>query len=578
VQTLAFLEADPDTGKAETYKWRLHIPPEIPGSEAPGILLPPEKKARQRAVRRLFPALPPLPAEPTPLPGPGGKPYTLADLQRLAAENSPQLRQAASDVEAARGNLRQARAYPNPTVGYEVDPSNDGSAPGVQGFFVDQVVKTGGKLKLQAAAAEADLRNAELALRRAHSDLATQVRNAYFALLVAKETVRVTKGLARFTDEVYRIQVDLALEAAAAYEPAALRAQAYMARLSLKQAIATYIYAWKQLVAAVGLRQLPLSEVAGRIDRAIPYFDYDAVLAYVLRSHTDVLTARNAIDKTRYSLKLAQITPAYPDVEFRVAVLKEFVLPPKQVVPTAQVSLPLPIWDQNKGNIRAAEAALVRASEEPHRVEVTLTTGLATAYVSYKNNLVALEYYRRHILPDQVRAYRGVYDRRREDPSVAFADVVTAQQTLAASVTTYLGLLGSLWTSAVTVADFLQTDNLFALAQPEAVPALPDLEHLPPWLCPHPAAPAFPGHPAPAGPCQPALVGNQGSAHPAPSEGTPRPLAPPSPLPLSPSGERGRGEGGAAGTTLPAVVMVPEQPLSPAAAGKPPVDRTLTGP
>ena len=59
-----------------------------------------------------------------------------------------------------------------------------------------------------------------------------------------------------------------------------------------KQSIANYIYAWKQLVADMGLRQLPLSAVEGQVDRLIPYYDYDAVLAHVLRNHTDVLTAR----------------------------------------------------------------------------------------------------------------------------------------------------------------------------------------------------------------------------------------------------------------------------------------------
>ena len=129
-----------------------------------------------------------------------------------------------------------------------------------------------------------------------------------------------------------------------------------------------------------------------------------------------MLTARNGIDKARYNLKLAQVTP-YPDVDVNVSVLKEYVLPPKQIVPTVTLGMPLPIWDQNKGNIMAAEAALVRASEEPHRVEVTLTNNLATAYTGYKNNLDALEYYRRYILPDQVRYYRGVFDRRQIDPT-----------------------------------------------------------------------------------------------------------------------------------------------------------------
>src|SRR5262249_58825701 len=118
---------------------------------------------------------------------------------------------------------------------------------------------------------------------------------------------------------------------------------------------------------------LRLSEVAGRIDAAIPYYDYDVVLDYALKNHTDVLTARNGLDKARYNLKLAQITP-FPDVDVNLAVLKELDLPPKQWVHTAVIGIPFPIWDQNKGNIRAAEAALIRATEEPHRVEESLTT------------------------------------------------------------------------------------------------------------------------------------------------------------------------------------------------------------
>jgi cobalt-zinc-cadmium efflux system outer membrane protein len=484
VQTTAYMQATPNPASGKP-RIELTIPAEIPGSETPPIALPREPAAKQRAIAQLYPELPPLPIEPGAQLGPDGQPYTLAVLQQLAATNSPQLRQAAADVEAARGNLIQARAYPNPTTGWNVQPSNDGSTAGLQGPFIEQTVKFAGKLKLASASADMDLRNAELALKRTRSDLATSVRNAYYALLVAKETVRVNKALAHFTDEVYRLQERL-LEGGfpAPYEPAALRAQAYITRLAYKQSIQTYIYAWKQLVAAIGLRQLPLSQVAGRIDAVIPYYDYDAVLAYVLRNHTDVLTARNGIDKARYNLKLAQITP-YPDVDFNISLLKEFAVAPKQMVHTVTVGFPLPVWDQNKGNIIASESALMRAGEEPHRVEESLTTNLATAYTGYKNNLDALEYYRKFILPDQVRFYRGVLERRQIDPNAAFADLVAAQQGLVADVTSYLTLLGSLWTSVVSVADLLQTDDLFQLGPPLPVPPLPDVETLFSWPCCH---------------------------------------------------------------------------------------------
>ena len=480
LQTTALLQPAHPAKDVKDFKERIKLPAAIPGAETPLIKKPPENEAKKReAIRTLYPPLPELPTEPKPEPGPDGQPYTLSALQQLAAANSPTLRQAAADVEAARGTMIQAGTYPNPTVGQEVDPSNDGSTAGVWGVFVDQTIKTGGKLRLAESAARQDFENAELALKRSRSDLSTSVRNNYFALLVSKETVRVTRALAEFTDEVYRLQEKLLeVGSAAPYEPAALRAQAYAARLAYRQALQTYIYNWKQLVAAVGLRQLPLSEVAGRIDAFIPSYDYDTVLAHVLHRHTDVLTARNGIEKARYNLKLQQVTPV-PDVDVRLAVLKEFALAPEKYVHTLQVGVPLPIWDQNKGNILNAEAALVRATEEPHRVELTLTNSLANAYTNYRTSLEGLEYYRKYILPDQVRTYRGVFERRGIDPGVVFGDLVTAQQTLATGVTQYLTILGQVWSSVVSVADLLQTDDLFQLAQPNEVPPLLDLDLLP---------------------------------------------------------------------------------------------------
>ena len=222
-------------------------------------------------------------------------------------------------------------------------------------------------------------------------------------MLVGNETVRVNRALAHFTDEVYRLQAQMLLAGQAApYEPAGLRGPAFSARLAYAQSIQTYIYSWKQLVATINMRQLPLTEVAGRVDAFIPLYDYDALLAYVLRNHTDVLTAVNGAEIARYNLKAAQVTPV-PDVSLGLIVTRDYSVEPKQTCPSLTLGLPLPIWDRNKGGVISAEAALVRAEEEPHRVEKNLTNTLAGAYATYKTNLDALEYYRRYILPDEVR-------------------------------------------------------------------------------------------------------------------------------------------------------------------------------
>jgi cobalt-zinc-cadmium efflux system outer membrane protein len=511
VRTAAILQAKPEKPltPAELAARRLQVPGVIPGSETPpldftkpkpggkpGERIPMTPAERAAAVKALYPDPPALEPGPTVQPGPGGRPYTLADLQELATRFSPTLKQAISDVQAARGNMLTARAYPNPTLAFEADPSATGLSPTFQGFFLDQPIKTAGKLKLQEAAARKDLENAELALRRARSDLSTQVRNAYFGVLVAWETMRVNRGVARLTDEVYRIQRDLAVEGFAAdYEPATLLGQADQARLAYRNSLFAYRGAWRQLVAAVGLRErdMPPTEVAGRVDAFVPIFDYDQVLARVLGRHTDILSARNTIEKTRYNLQLQQITPWFPDVDVQVKVQKDFTTPPGQFVPSVTIAMPLSVWDQNKGNIIAAEAAMTRALDQEHAAELTWTGNLASAFTTYRQNLQALEDYRRRILPYQVRAYRGVFLRRAEvgggvapvRTPIAFADLVTAQQALTSSVTTYLGILGTLWSSVVSVADPLQSDDLFQLAEVETLPPIPDLDHLLPLPCNH---------------------------------------------------------------------------------------------
>src|SRR5207249_8047349 len=124
--------------------------------------------------------------------------------------------------------------------------------------------------------------------------------------------------------------------------------------------------------AALGLPAMPLTELAGRVDMPLPLFEYDKALAQVLEQHTEVLTAQNSLQRARYHLRLAQVTPI-PDVEVRVSVQKDFTGTPMLTQYGVQVGVPVPLWDQNKGAIQQAQGQLLRASEEGSRVRNDLT-------------------------------------------------------------------------------------------------------------------------------------------------------------------------------------------------------------
>ena len=62
--------------------------------------------------------------------------------------------------------------------------------------------------------------------------------------------------------------------------------------------------------------------------------------AHVLQNHTDILTARNVVKKSQYLLKVAQVTPVFPNLDVRWSLEKDFALGPFGTYQTARARLP----------------------------------------------------------------------------------------------------------------------------------------------------------------------------------------------------------------------------------------------
>jgi len=472
---------------------RMAVPPGLPGGNVPPIKLPMNVSAAEfkTAVNKYFPPLPPIGVDPKPLPGPDGHPLTLADLQKLGRENSPLLRQAASDVSAAQGAAIQAGAYPNPTAGVQSATHGPSGGPNY-GVLFGQTIKTAGKLKLAEAAAIMDLENAQLAYHRAETDLMASVRSGYFQVLVAQEGMKANRALVNLTDEVYKVNVDqVGGGEAAPYEPMQVAVFAAQARQGLIQARNSYTVAWKQLAANLGIRGMPATEVEGRIDMAIPKYEYDKVLAYVLTNHTDVATATITQQKARYNLRLAEVT-AVPDVTVSATFLNDNTLgASNRLTAGLQATVPVPVWDQNRGAIQQARGVLLRAVEEQHRVRDNLTGQVADAFRRYDENRDLLELYRNDILPKQVQAFRAAVIRHYggEIGRVAYTDLIASEQNLVSVIGPYIAVLGAQWQAVVDVANLLQTEDLFQTNGVYPVAPVPDLERLLKLPCCHPCSP-----------------------------------------------------------------------------------------
>jgi cobalt-zinc-cadmium efflux system outer membrane protein len=456
---------------------RIEPPADLPGAGAPMLQPPKDPRERQRYYQSVLGPIPTLAPERPPAQGPEGHPLSLSDLQRLAETYSPAIKSAYEAADAARGAAFQAGQYPNPTFAYEHDTTQTGPG-GYPGFFVDQLIKTGGKLTVAQAAATMDFLNARLALRRARSDVRYAVRGNYFAVLVALENIRINEALFRFFDDIYRFQLESAEKGFdPGYLAMQLRPLALQARLNIIQARNQYHASWRQLAASLGLPDMPPTMLEGQVDLPVPVFEYEEVLAR-LRNHTDLLTAEVSLQKAVYNLKLAKLQPL-PDVDVHVVVQKDYTAPPGQVAPSVQVVVPIPIWDQNRGGIYQAERLLAQATVGPDNARNALINTLADAYNRYRTARETVAISLRQIR-DQVRVYRYLRERREEAGSpVGFGDLVTAQQTLAGFISSYVTALGLQWQAVVDVANLLQTDDLFyASREQEGMEPVPDMRYL----------------------------------------------------------------------------------------------------
>ncbi len=442
---------------------KLDVPDGLPFPDAPLPSLPPDTPAtradRDRAVVALFPPLPDLGNDPMPEPDAAGG-LTLEQLVRQAVSANPNVRQAAADVEDARGRWVQAGLCPNPTVGYQGDQIANAGSAGQQGGFINQTIVTAGKLKLAQAAAYFEFVSFQLRLRRAEVDVTRQVRADYFATLVAAEQVRLTRLMVEFVEQAYRREVAMVRGGqAAAFEAMALRAIVTQQRTTLVVARNRYVSAWKQLAATLNAPHLPPTPLAGQATERLPQYRHDALLARTLAAHTDFGIARTQVAQAQYRLQLERNRPI-PDLENNLYFQRDTQMHSFQF--GYQLGVQVPVWNRNQGTIASAQAQLVRANAEADRARVDLTRQLADAFERYQTNRQQLALYRGQIMPDLVRAFRGVFQRYQVEPDkVNYNDIVTAQQNLTTAMSMYLTLLTNQWQAVADIGGVAQLDDLY---------------------------------------------------------------------------------------------------------------------
>lgn len=416
-------------------------------------------------VLLLLVGYPPLSAQeaaPTlPLPKTAAEPsgaLGLDDLIRMGLERNPRLAQVGFSIDAARGRAVQAGLYPNPTVSANFDELGDVQGPGGINTvpLVSQEIVTAGKLKLNRRAADREVNQAALHLAAQRFVLFAEIRQNYFEVLLLQRRVEILDEVVKLAEQsVETTQKLLGAKQVARLDLVQLEVDLERYRAEREATARELPGAFRRLAAVVGVHSLPNTPLAGSVDAPVPDYNLEPAQQFVLSEHPDVRSALVGVDRAHLLLKRAQVEPI-PNVTVGAGYVRQNQN--KSDDWTIGVSVPVPLWNRNQGNIQAAQAQVAEAIQEVGRVENDLIERLATAFQDFAAARERAVRYRTAILPRaretfelSLKAYQG--------GQFEYLRVLEAQRSLAQARLEFVRAQGDSWKSASVISGLLLEED-----------------------------------------------------------------------------------------------------------------------
>jgi cobalt-zinc-cadmium efflux system outer membrane protein len=334
-----------------------------------------------------------------------------AALQRAVAFN-PKLVAADRDIGIATGKRVQAGAIPNPEVSFELD-NVFGTGPfrGLSSaettIGVGQLIELGGKREARVAVGIAELESTRWQREAVRLEILSDTAVAFFNVVGGQRKIQIFDGqiaaLDRFMPLLQR-RVDAG--ASSPGEIARAQVAADLVRAERERVRTALAISRRELAVLMGAPVVNFSHAVGDLSQVgrLPPFQ---TLVLQLDKNPQLVrwTAVRALKDAE--LLSARIKPI-PDLRLEL-VWKHFREPVEFGTQTNQAfklgaSLPVPVWDQNLGNIAAAQhdRAKVEAERDANRAALILM--LAKAYDTQAGAVREIEILRSSALPNAQRA------------------------------------------------------------------------------------------------------------------------------------------------------------------------------
>jgi cobalt-zinc-cadmium efflux system outer membrane protein len=387
---------------------------------------------------------------------------SLGDLESIALGHNPTLVQARAQVDASLSKSLQAGLLPNPIAGYVSEQIGASGTPGeTQGWFAEQEIPRGGKLRLSRAKYRQEAVQAQIQVQAQTMRVVNGVRERYYDVLAAQRSLAVKRHLLANFEEMLQTTREL-VNLGQANRPDLLQAQVALQRqrVAVRAAENHLRTSRVDLATVIGVPGYPLDNLADFLEAGGPPLEWSTAFQQILTNSPELQVARAEVVRDQITVQRERVQP-YPNLFARVENGYNFEV--NTVTTGVSLGWSIPVLNRNQGTIREAMAEVTRAEAEVARLELVLQHRLAEAFAHYETALSTVRIYRAETLRQATEAYNLTLAgyRQRRTP---WAQVILAQRTLSDLNEDYIEALLQLRKSEVAITGMLLVDGL---SQPE---------------------------------------------------------------------------------------------------------------
>ena len=357
---------------------------------------------------------------------------TLDTALQTAFANNPDLAAAQWEIDIAQGGRQQAGLIPNPVASWDVEDTRRDSR--TTSIKISQALELGGKRGARIDVASRAQDAAALTLEQRRNTLRAEVIDNYYGALRAQERLDLAQRSMAVAERGL-VVANGRVTAGKASPVEATRAQVQVSeiRLELDRAQIGLTDAYRRLAASTGSAAPNFQAVATQ-NLSAPTVPTATQLLTRLEQTAELRLAELSILQNEASVGLEK-AQRIPDLD--VSIGSQYDASVRERVNLVGVSMPIPLFNRNQGNVLAATRRADQARDLRNATELRLRTETRQALDLWQSANTEVRAFNQQILPAAQSAVDSA-TRGFEMGKFSFLDVLDAQRTLIAARTQYL--------------------------------------------------------------------------------------------------------------------------------------------